>query len=673
MKPLVRFGVRAAGTVFLSLLFFSHAHAADRFWAGGTSDRWESAANWASVQKGAGGAGIPTASDVAIFSFSGGTVRIRGNAVASSVILAPQWTGSLLQGTGTLVVGSSGVRVGSGRLVGGNAAIAIAGAYTQTGGIVTGIQNNFTLSGALSITKGSNSPHSTFTSTGTIILDGAADQNFTVGANVSKSFKNLTLQNSGGGTSDDIVMSVNGGLNLSGALTVTLGNLDLTTNSVAMVVEGGITLADAAQATLTSNSNITASGTILVNDSATITVTAGTLTLNDDGDQSVDFDGQKLFNVTINNTGGGTNDDIVVAADSQLLLSGALTVTLGNLDLTTNTEVMVVEGGITLADAAQATLTSNSNITASGTILVNDSATITVTAGTLTLNDDGDQIVDLDGQSIYNLTINNSGGGTNDDVIESGGTLNVSGALVVTLGNLDMDTNGHTLNVDGNMTIADSAQATFSGATLNLGGNLTLNPAGTFTHTNGTVTLDATSGTAQTLSGTLTFNNLTKIVTSSTTLNFGAGKTYTVRNVASLQGAGASALLSLRSTTSGTQWSFNPSGTRGFAFLDVKDSNNTNSTAINCYSIYCIDSGNNTSWTFTAPSATGTVSSGGGGGGGGSRRTTPSVSSGAKPKPAVGGPKAAKKTIKKAVKKPAKKAPATGKKLFKKPSTRGRK
>src|SRR3989338_8513424 len=70
-------------------------------------------------------------------------------------------------------------------------------------------------------------------------------------------------------------------------------------------------------------------------------------------------------------------------------------ITLGNLDLTTNSQTMNVERGITLADAAQATLTTNSNVTASGTILVNDAATLTVTAGTWTLNDDSDQAVGL--------------------------------------------------------------------------------------------------------------------------------------------------------------------------------------------------------------------------------------------------------------------------------------
>lgn len=427
------------------------------------------------------------------------------------LILAQVWTGSLLQGSGTLTIGASGVRVGSGRLVGGNAAIAIAGAYTQTGGIVTGIQNNFTFSGALSITKGATSAFSTFTSTGTIILDGGADQNFTVGANVIKSFRHLTLQNSGGGSIDDIIVNVSGGLSLSGSLTVTLGNLDLTTNSITFLTKGGITLANAAQATMTTNSNVTASGTILINDAATLAATAGTWTLNDDGDQDVDLDGQSLFNLTINNTGGGTNDDIVVV----------------------------------------------------------------------------------------------------------GGQLGLSGALTVTLGHLDMDTNALTLNVDGNVLLANSAQASLSGATMKLGSDLTVNSSAVFTHTSGTVTLD---GTNQSLSGSITFDNLTKSVTSAATLTFSATTTQTIMNHLTLNGA-ASNLLSLRSSQTGTQWKINPQGIRTIFYVDVKDGNNTNTANIGCSS-NCTDSGNNTNWfTSAAAASSSAATTSVGGGGGGTRRS----------------------------------------------------
>ncbi|TSC57189.1 MAG: hypothetical protein Greene041619_1264, partial [Candidatus Peregrinibacteria bacterium Greene0416_19] len=250
--------------------------------------------------------------------------------------------------------------------------------------------------------------------------------------------------------------------NLSGALTITLGNLDLTTNTETMVVDRGITLADAAEATLTTNSNVTASGTITVNNAATITVSAGTWILNDDSDQTVDFDGQSLYGLTINNTGAGTNDDIVIAADSQLNLSGALTITLGNLDLTTNTETMVVDRGITLADAAQATLTTNSNVTASGTITVNDAATITVSAGTWTLTTNTETMVvdagiTLAAAAQATLT-------TNTDVTASGSiTTNADASITVTAGTWTL--NGHSQNFDTNNSLLYSVVVASSATT----------------------------------------------------------------------------------------------------------------------------------------------------------------------------------------------------------------
>src|SRR3990167_5684739 len=419
---------RASAQISLvALLFVSSADialAASSYWVGqgeaAVSNQWKNTANWAATTGGAGGQSIPTAADLVIFDkLSGGVnAEIRSVVQVKGLELNSAWTGSVLQGTGTIAIGTTGMTVGSGRFIGGNAVIANSGSYTQTGGIVTGLMNTFSLSGSLSITKGADSVYSTFTNTGTLVFNGNADQNLTVGANVTKTFKNLTLNNVGAGTSDDIVTNVNGGLFLSGALVITSGNLDLTTNSVAFVTDRGITLADSSNASLTTNSAVTASGTILVNDAATLTVTAGTWTLNDDSDQTVDLDGQPLFNLTLNNTGGTTNDDIII----------------------------------------------------------------------------------------------------------DGGGLNVENDVTVTVGHLDMNTNDQSLDVDGDLVLADDAQASLSGATINIAGNLTVYSSATFTHTSGTVTLD---GTNQTLSASITFYNLTNVSVAGPTLTFAAGETQT--------------------------------------------------------------------------------------------------------------------------------------------------
>ena len=61
--------------IVLSFSVVSHAEAANRYWAGGASDRWELSTNWASVPKGAGGAGVPGAADTAILNNSGSSIR----------------------------------------------------------------------------------------------------------------------------------------------------------------------------------------------------------------------------------------------------------------------------------------------------------------------------------------------------------------------------------------------------------------------------------------------------------------------------------------------------------------------------------------------------------------------------------------------------------------------
>ena len=622
--------LRASAQISLATLLFVNsadiALAASRFWVGqgeaAVRNQWENTANWAATSGGAGGQSVPVAADLAIFNKQSGGVQaeIRSVVQVKGLELNSAWTGSVLQGTGTIAIGTTGMTVGSGRFIGGNAVIANSGSYTQTGGIVTGLMNTFSLSGSLSITKGADSVYSTFTNTGTLVFNGNADQNLTVGANVTKTFKNLTLNNVGAGTSDDIVTNVNGGLFLSGALVITSGNLDLTTNSVAFVTDRGITLADSSNASLTTNSAVTASGTILVNDAATLTVTAGTWTLNDDSDQTVDLDGQALFNLTINNVGGTTIDDVILAG-GPLLISGALIVTLGNLDMTTNSLALITERGITLADSAQATLTTNSNVTASGTILVNDAATLTVTAGTWTLNDDSDQAVDLDGQSLYNLTINNTGGGTSDDIVIAGGTLAVSNDLVVTLGNIDLVTNALALDVNDDVTIAGTAQATLAGGTMNIGGDLTLNTNGSFSQNTGTATFD---GTSQTISGALVFLNFAKDTAASDTLTFSTSDSITVASSITLYGS-AGSTLSIRSSVAGTQWNLQAPSTQNVAGVDVKDSRVTNSANSMVCKSRCVDSGNNLNWVLFAATTTTTTSDGSTGGtsgsGGGGRRS----------------------------------------------------
>jgi hypothetical protein len=120
--------------------------------------------------------------------------------------------------------------------------------------------------------------------------------------------------------------------------------------------------------------------------------------------------------------------------------------------------------------------------------------------------------------------------------------------------------------------------------------------SGTFTARNGSVICD---GTGQSLTGNTTFYNLTKATAVTDTITFTAGNTFTVNNTLTLQGASGQ-LLSLRSSSNGSQWNINPKEVRSISYLDVKDSNNTNSVPIATDGYSITNSLNNTNWFFYA-------------------------------------------------------------------------
>ena len=84
------------------------------------------------------------------------------------------------------------------------------------------------------------------------------------------------------------------------------------------------------------------------------------------------------------------------------------------------------------------------------------------------------------------------------------------------------------------------------------------------------------------------------------TLYFQAGFTTTVSGALTLQGGGsAGTRLSLRSTSPGSQWNLNATGSKTLSWLDVRDSNAI--TAINATGTNSIGAAqNNTGWSGLA-------------------------------------------------------------------------
>lgn len=296
----------------------------------------------------------------------------------------------------------------------------------------------------------------------------------------------------------------------------------------------------------------------------------------DGGSATLLFSGSAVQSLDLTGATGLYNGDIKInKSGGRVGLASALVMDAANQDL-------IVEEGTFRSEAYGITVNGTS-----GTFVLQDGATFvlhgdeamvfnagqpTVDAGsTVQFRGDNDGLADTfvitDFSDNYgNLTINSLDG--NDNVFELGANLDVNGALTITTGTLDVSTSNYSITVSGNW-----------------------NNAGAFEARGGLVTMD---GASQSLIGSTTFNDFTKSVTSAATLTLRAAQTFL--GALTLTGVDTEPL-SLRSNVSGTQRDIDAQGSRTLEYLDVKDSNNVNATAMAC-STGCVDSGNNTNWTF---------------------------------------------------------------------------
>ncbi len=264
--------------------------------------------------------------------------------------------------------------------------------------------------------------------------------------------------------------------------------------------------------------------------------------------------------------GSGGGDLIIDNPAGRSVASGVVTdinssctdTTVGDLTIENTGELQVGSGGsLTLAGDTWTGVTS-SNMTA------DDASTITYT---------GDTTVNLINLTSYgNLVVNNGS----------------------TTFNLPADT-----DVNGNLTITTGILDAVSGSNydINLAGDWSC--SGTFQPRNGAVTFDSTT---QSVSGSATFYNLTKTVTSEDTLTFDNTGTQTIAagGTLTLQGQSMN-LLNLRSDSSPAQWGLKVNGTCSIDYVDVKDSDASAGDTITHTN--AINSGNNDNWGFTGVSS----------------------------------------------------------------------
>jgi len=213
-----------------------------------------------------------------------------------------------------------------------------------------------------------------------------------------------------------------------------------------------------------------------------------------------------------------------------------------------------------------------------------------------------------------NLTINDTNSvPANRDVFASNGAVTVNGNLAVSSGTLDTSNSNSSLAADGNLTITTPGifKAPSAGRTFTLTGNFA--NSGTYTNSSGLITLN---GTNQTVSGTSTFYQFAKVVSSAATLTFDHTGLQTFTNSLIMQGAPGQ-LLSIRSDLTGTQADIvlAAGGVQNISEVNVQYSNagtlpNDLTLIARNNSVDAPPGGTNTNWNFGNPTVTwtGTVS-----------------------------------------------------------------
>ena len=351
--------------LFCSLVGIAGAEAANRFWIGSRTGntQFENIINWSATLNGAGGETVPGVDDIAIMTYnlSGSaltTIQIRSSRSVKGIILNQVWTGSLLLGTGSITVGTNGVRMGSGRIIGGTGSLAIAGSFTQTGGILRSGNTPMTISGSVAIT-GSTAK---FTSTGTIVLDGTT-QTLNTG---NRPLTNLTVEST---TSTTLAsdQSITGTLQISTGATLALSSFTTYATGATIINYGTITegtgkIEHSASSVLITDSSYAEDNSLV----------AGTIYLTvTDSDENISGTAQDTIAVTVTLSNG---DSEPVTLTETNLTSGIFR---GSIPATTSTDYVASDGYVEVTATSTLTL---SYTDAQDLEAVTDTGTFTVAA-----------------------------------------------------------------------------------------------------------------------------------------------------------------------------------------------------------------------------------------------------------------------------------------------------
>jgi hypothetical protein len=236
-------------------------------------------------------------------------------------------------------------------------------------------------------------------------------------------------------------MTVSNGVRMgSGRLIGGAGNLFIgggltQTGGIISNVQGTLSLSGSLSVKGTNSNNptrFTATGTLVASDYATQYLTFGASNVR-----------RQLGSLTM------ARNHHVVASGSSLNLSGALTVNGGGyLDLSTESKALVVRRGITIAASGTGALVTNSNVTASGSISVGTNGQFDMSAGTLQLNGNYQQ-VNLNGETIPTLRVSTTSGAYLTGNVTVSTALTVDASSTLSLGSKTLTTTNATITNAG--------------------------------------------------------------------------------------------------------------------------------------------------------------------------------------------------------------------------------
>ncbi len=365
-----------------------------------------------------------------------------------------------------------------------------------------------------------------------------------------------------------------------------------------------------------------------------------TVTLNGTADQTVTSSGSAFNNLTLNNTGAGGSDDIIIA--DAINVNGALTITDGDLDISTNDPTVNTAAALTVGASGSIDVTARTaNWTFDGTTTLTDSSagqdfedvvvngtsltlgsnakvqTMTVSAGTLGLGSSS-YVLEIDGTG---TPLSNSGTFTaGTSTVKYTGTTTATNIATLPYSSLQLTptaattysltghlTGGNALT--GDVTIEADATLTTTGSNYNITLAGDWANSGSLTAGTGTVTLN---GTTQNINGSTTFYNLTKSVAAADTLTLEATETTTIASGGTVTLNGASGqLLTLASSTGSSAWNFvltDATVTKAIDYVSVSwsDASGSHATQKPIAPTNSTDGGDTTDW-FASGSPTITV------------------------------------------------------------------